>query len=173
MELHFPGRILVSALHYDNRADPTTSDIVSHVIAWHTTFNSAGARLEYGPDWTLIAQWLGGKTVIAPRAGALEWPFNARYVLLSRRLGGHHMLSVRYDRFAVDSRNAEADGEQSGHAWTAAYVFDSGRHWTATLEYLRVTSNSYEESESLDRPGAVTDNQLQLAFRYALGSAGY
>lgn len=173
MELHFPGRVLLTTLHYDNRADPTASDTVSHVFAWHTTFNSAGARVEYGPGWTLIAQWLAGRTEIAPSAGELEWPFDARYVLLSRRFGSHHMLSARYDRFEVDSRNAEADGEDSGHAWTAAYVFDSGRSWTMTLEWLRVTSRSYDESEYLGRAAPLTDTQVQLAFRYALGSAGY
>lgn len=173
MELHFPGRVLLTAFHYDNRADPTSSDTLSHVFAWRTTFNSAGARVEYAPGWTLIAQWLGGETEIAPRAGALKWPFNARYVLLSKRIAAHHMLSARYDRFEVDSRNVEADGEENGHAWTAAYVFDSGRSWTMTLEWLRVTSRSYYQSEDLGYPGPLTGTQVQLAFRYALGSAGY
>lgn len=173
MELHFPGRLLITALHYDNRADPTASDTVSREFAWHTRFNSAGGRLEYGQGWTLIAQWLAGRTEIAPRGGALEWPFDARYVLLSRRFGSHNMLSARYDRFAVDSRNAEADGEDDGHAWTAAYVYDSGRSWTATLEWLRVTSRSYDQSEYLGLSSPVTGNQVELAFRYALGSAGY
>lgn len=172
MELHLPGRALVTTLHYDNRADPASSDTVSHVFAWHTTFNSAGARVEYS-GWTLMAQWLSGQTEIAPRAGALEWPFNARYVLLSRRIGSHHMLTARYDRFEVDSRNLEADGEENGHAWTAAYAFDPGKSWTLTLEWLRVTSNSYDQGEYVDRPGPVTDTQVQLAVRYALGSAGY
>jgi hypothetical protein len=173
LDLHIPGRVLLTALHYDNRADPASSDVVSHVFAWHTTFNSAGARFEYGPGWTLVAQWLAGHTEIAPRAGSLEWPFNAHYVLLSRRLGSHQMLSVRYDGFAVDSRNAEADGEQNGHAYTAAYVFDGGKHWAATLEWLRVTSRSYDQNEYLDRAGPLTDTQVQLAIRYALGSVSY
>lgn len=173
IELRFPGRVLLTALHYDNRADPTSSDTVSHVFAWRTKFDSAGARVEYGPGWTVIAQWLGGRTEIAPGAGALEWPFNARYVLLSRRIGSHHMLSGRYDRFEVDSRNADADGEENGHAWTAAYVFDPGKSWTVTLEWLRVTNRSYYQSEYIGRPGALTDTQIQLAVRYALGSAGY
>lgn len=173
MELHLPGRLLLSALHYDNRADPTSSDTVSHVIAWHTTFDGAGARVEYGPGWTLIAQWLAGRTEIAPQSGALEWPFNARYVLLSRRVGRHHMLSARYDRFEVDSRNLEADGEDTGHAWTAAYVFDSGNSWTLTLEWLRVTSRSYSQMEYLGGASPLTDTQIQLGARYALGAAGY
>jgi hypothetical protein len=172
LELDDPGRLVVTALRYDNRADPSASDTAAHILAWHTAFNSAGARLESGAGWTVIAQWLAGQTEIAPGGNALEWPFNARYLLLSKRLG-HHMLSVRYDRFEVDSRNAEPDGQQSGHAWTTAYVFDPGKSWTVTLEWLRVTSSSYSWGEYLGRSGPVTDNQAQLAFRYALGSTSY
>ena len=173
MDLEYPGRLVITALRYDNRADPTASDAESHVFAWHTDFNSAGARLEYGAGWTVIAQWLAGQTEIAPGGHALEWPFDARYVLLSRRFARRHMLSVRYDRFEVDSRNAEADGAQVGHAWTAAYVFDPGTAWTLTLEWLRVTSSSYRWSENSDHPGPVTDNQAQLSIRYALSSTRY
>lgn len=173
MDLQYPGRILITALRYDNRADPAASDAVSHVFAWHTTFNTAGARIEPGAGWTLIAQWLAGQTEIAPGGNALVWPYAARYVLLSKRLGDRSALSVRYDRFDVDSRNAEADGQQSGHAWTAAYVFEAGKSWTVTLEWLRVTSNSYSWSEDLDQPGPVTDTQAQLSVRYALGATPY
>lgn len=173
MDLQYPGRLVLTALRYDNRADPTASDAESHVIAWHTAFNTAGARMEYGAGWTAIVQWMQGQTEIAPGGHALEWPFDARYVLLSKRFARRHMLSVRYDRFEVDSRNAEADGAQSGHAWTAAYIFDAGKAWTVTVEWLRVTSSSYSWSEELDRPGPVTDNQAQLSVRYALGSTPY
>jgi hypothetical protein len=173
LDLQFPGHLLVTALHYDNRADPTVADTVSHVFAWNTTFNSAGARWESDSGWTVIAQWLAGQTKIAPGGGVLEWPFDARYALLSKRIAPRQTLSVRYDRFEVDSRNAEPDGAQSGHAWTAAYVFDAGKRWTVTVEWLRVTSNSYSWSEETEHPGPITDNQAQLSIRYALGSAAY
>ncbi|HKS95710.1 MAG TPA: hypothetical protein VJV74_06190, partial [Terriglobia bacterium] len=173
MDLQFPGHLLITALRYDNRADPAAADAVSHVLAWHTSFNTVGARMEYGAGWTVIAQWMAGQTEIAPGRHTLEWPFNARYVLLSKRISSRHALSIRYDRFAVDSRNAEADGQQSGHAWTAAYMFDPGKDWRLTLEWLRVTSSSYSWSEDLDLPGPVTDNQVQLSIRYALGSTPY
>jgi hypothetical protein len=117
---------------------------------------------------------MAGRTGIAPLTGPLDWPFNARYALLSKRIGRHHLLSARYDRFEVDSRNTEEeDGRENGHCLTVAYVFDPGRRWTATLEWLRVTSNSYSRGEYLDRAGPVTDTQVQLAFRYSLGSAPY
>ena len=173
VDLQSPGRLVVTALRYDNRADPSAADTVSHVLAWHTSFNTAGARMEFGAGWTAIAQWLAGQTEIAPGGHTLKWPFNARYVLLSKRFTSRQAVSIRYDRFAVDSRNAEADGEQSGHAWTAAYVFDPGKSWRLTLEWLRVTSSSYSWTEDEDLPGPVTDNQVQLSIRYALGSAAY
>ena len=173
MDLEYPGRLVITVLRYDNRADPTAFDAASRVFAWHTAFNSAGARMEYGAGWTAIAQWMQGQTAIAPGGHAHEWPFEARYVLLSKRFGRRHMLSVRYDRFEVDSRNAEADGAQSGHAWTTAYVFDPGNAWKVTVEWLRVTSSSYVWSEEADHPSPVTDNQVQLSVRYALGATLY
>ena len=173
LQLESPGRLMLTALRYDNRANPAAADALQQVFAWRTTFNSAGARLEYGAGWTVIAQWLAGQTEIAPGGSALEWPFNARYLLLSRRLGSRQRLSVRYDRFLVESRNTEPDGEQSGHAWTVAYMFDPGKSWSLTLEGLRVTSNSYSWGEELGRRGPVTDTQVQVAVRYALGAAGY
>src|SRR6185312_12713764 len=130
-------------------------------------------RLEYGAGWTVIAQWLSGQTAIAPRGSHLDWPFDARYLLLSKRVGSRQRLSVRYDRFRVESRNVEPDGEQSGHGWTVAYMFNPGKSWSLTLEGLRVTSNSYIWVEEQSHPGPVTDTQVQLAVRYALGSAGY
>ncbi len=172
MELRYLDRLVVRALRYDNRADPSARDSFSRVMAWHTSFNSAGARAQLGAGWTAIAQWAAGRTSIAPRGGALEWPFSARYGLVSKQLG-HHALSVRYDSFEVDSRNNEPDGAQSGHSWTAAYEFSAGRHWTLTLEWLRVTSSSYSWGEYLGRPGPVTDTQAQLSVRYSLGSTSY
>lgn len=173
LDLQYPGRLVITALRYDNRADPSAFDTVSHVFAWHTSFYSAGARMEYGAGWTAIAQWLSGRTELAPGGRTLAWPFNARYVLLSRRIARRHALSVRYDRFEVESRNAEPDGQQSGHAWTAAYVLDPGKGWTVTLEWLRVTSSSYSWSEYPGRAGPRTDTQAQLSIRYALGSTPY
>jgi len=58
---------------------------------------------------------------------------------------------------------------QSGHAWTAAWLFDADAHWRVALEWLRVRSNSYYRAE-LGGPPVATETQLQLAVRYAFGS---
>jgi hypothetical protein len=169
-EARYLDRVVVRVLRYDNRADPTQLDNVSGAIAWDTSFTSAGVRVESDTGWTGIAQWLDGKTTIAPPGLQLSWPFRAEYALLSRRLG-RHTLSARYDRFQVDSNNLElAGGWQDGHAWTAAYTFNASAHWRVTLEWLRVVSSSYNRQD-LGGPLLATETQLQLAIRYALGSA--
>src|SRR5262249_4872614 len=76
VEARYLDRVVLRFLRYDNRGDPTKLDTVSRAIAWDTRFNSAGLRIETEAGWTLIAQWLDGKTIIIPPpAFYLEWPF--------------------------------------------------------------------------------------------------
>jgi hypothetical protein len=160
--------VTLRVLRYDNRADPSEINAVAHVVAWHTTFTSAGARLETQGGWTAIAQWLDGKTQIAPNGFAAAWPFRSGFGLLSRRLG-RHTFSARYDRFWVDTQGTE-DGSQSGHAVTAAYLYEASAHWHVVLEWLRVTSDSYNRTDLYGGSPWATQTQVQLAVRYALGS---
>jgi hypothetical protein len=169
LEARYLDRALLRVLRYDNRADPTQIDTVSHVIAWDTRFTSAGLRVEADHGWTAIVQWLDGVTIIAPQSVSLEWPFRAEFALLSKRFG-RSTLSARYDHFAVSSNVDEYYGTQDGHAWTAAYVFDADAHWRFTLECVRVVSNSINRQQQ-GGPLSATETQWQLAIRYALGSA--
>ena len=170
LEARYLDRVVLRVLRYDNRADPSVEDIVSNTIAWDTRFNSVGVRVELAEGWTAIAQWLGGETAIAPPGLHLEWPFRADFALLSKRFG-RHTLSARYDRFSIRTNNEETGGGwQDGHAWTAAYIFNASEHWRFTLEWLRVTSSSYNRVEA-GGPALLSETQLQLAIRYATGSA--
>jgi hypothetical protein len=169
LEARYLDRAVLRVLRYDNRADPTDVDTVSHVIAWDTRFTSAGVRLEADHGWTAIVQWLAGVTTIAPQSMTLNWPFQAQFALLSKRFG-RSTLSARYDRFAVQTNSPEVYGVQDGHAWTAAYLFDADAHWRFALECVRVVSSSVNRAEQGGAPLA-TETQWQLAVRYALGSA--
>jgi hypothetical protein len=168
-EARYLDRLVLRVLRYDNRADPTALDTVSHVVAWHTRFTSAGARLETASGWTGIAQWLDGRTEIAPHDFALAWPFRSAYLLVAKHFG-RHMLSVRYDHFSVDAQGVEGDGTQSGHAFTAAYLFDLNAHWRVALEWLRVEDSSYNRADYTGASPYASQTQLQLSLRYALGS---
>lgn len=169
-EARYLDRVVLRVLHYDNHADPTAMDSVSGAIAWNTSFNSAGIRVETDSGWTAIAQWLGGQTNISPDGESMSWPFHAEFALLAKRIG-RHTLALRYDRFEVDAQGySDGDGAQSGHAWTAAYAFDLDSHWRFALEWLQVVSNSYNRAEDGGAP-ILTETQLQLAVRYSIGSS--
>ena len=171
LELRWLDRLVLRALRYDNRADPTAVDNATGAIAWETSFDSVGLRVESATGWTGIVQGLKGNTAIEPGGFYLTWPFKAEYALVAKQLG-KHMLSLRYDRFEVDS-NIGDDGTETGHAWTAAYSYTANEHWRFTLEWLRVRSNSYYRNDVFGLAALATETQLQLAVRYALGSAVY
>ncbi|HEV2285702.1 MAG TPA: hypothetical protein VGR80_06650 [Steroidobacteraceae bacterium] len=171
LEARWLDRLVVRALRYDNRADPTAIDYTSGAIAWETSFTSLGARYESAGGWTAIAQYLEGDTTIAPDGFVLSWPFEAAYGLIARQWG-HHTLSVRYDHFQVDANaNAGGSGAETGHAWTAAYVYAPDEHWRFTLEWLHVASNDYQRAEAFNLAPFASETQLELAVRYAFGSA--
>ncbi len=170
IEARYLDRVTLRLLRYDNRADPTVMDTLAGTIAWHTRFTSAGLRAEGASGWTGIVQWLQGETIIVPGGSTLEWPFNSVYGLVSRRIG-RHTFSARYDHFNVDARGTDGDGEQSGHAWTAAYACDLSPHWRVALEWVQVRSDSYARQDLLGASAYSTQNQAQLSLRYSLGSA--
>jgi hypothetical protein len=171
LEARYLDRVVLRFLRYDNKANPTAADAVTHTIAWNTSFNSAGLRVEGGNGWTAIFQWLQGQTSIAPQGDAVQWPFRASYVLLAKRFGSH-TLSARYDEFEVEGHSddgSDDDGWQKGHAITLAYIFQPGTRWRYTLEWLRVQSTSYNREEFDDGPPTASQTQVQLAIRCALG----
>jgi hypothetical protein len=168
VEGRYLDRVVIRALHYDNRADPSAYDRAIPNSAWATHFNSVGLRAESANGWTAIVQWLDGQTYTELQGEDYRWPFRARFALVSRQIGNHR-LSIRYDSFTVDSESDEGDGAQHGHAWTAAYVFEPDTRWKVTLEWLRVTSDAPDRAIDLGTRSAVTETQVQLAVRFALG----
>jgi hypothetical protein len=169
VEVRYLDRLAVRALRYDNRADPKEFDPQLGDFAWDTRFDSEGLRFESAQGWTAILQWLDGETYIAPGGPWIEWLFDSRFALLSKKIGPH-TLSVRYDDFSVDSNLSDREGVQNGHAWTAAYVLEPNSHWRFTFEWLRVRSELGNRPVYLNESPLATESQLQLAVRYAVGS---
>ncbi len=171
VELKYLDRLTLRALHYDNRADPSIYDAALDDYAWKMKFNSAGARYESPGGWTLITQWMQGETYVAAPASSREWPFNARFFLLSKRFG-RHSLTARYDDFSIGFSINDFDiGEQTGRAWTLAYVAELNPHWRVTLEWVKVDSDLGTRRFYLGDPPGAIERGLQLAVRYAIGPA--
>jgi hypothetical protein len=168
IEAKYFDRVVVRALHYDNRADPEAFDSSIPSFAWQTHFNSVGLRVESASGWTAIMQYLDGETYIEVEDVDYRWPFRARFALVSKQICNHR-VSIRYDSFAVNSRTDDGEGEQHGHAWTAAYVFEPDTRWRFTLEWLRVKTDTANRALELSIPRVATETQVQLAVRVALG----
>ena len=169
VEARYFDRVVIRALHYDNRGDPEAFDAATGNFAFDTHFNAVGIRAQSADGWTAIAQYLDGDTAVESEDDYLGWPFKARFALVSREIT-HGRISLRYDSFAVKSEYIEGGGTQHGHAWTAAYVFEPDTRWRFTLEWLRVVSNAENRPIYLGVPPRATETQVQLAARFALGA---
>lgn len=158
--------IELRALHYDNCGDPTAFD---GSFAWDTHFNVAGLRFEPGEHWTLIAQWLGGETIVGGAGSFLPtqlWDLQTGFALASFAWGPSR-ISVRYDRFRTRQRQGFEipNYDDTGHAASVAWLRDLGEHWQLAAEWLRIRS-TFDEREELGLPATIDETQTQLVLRY-------
>jgi hypothetical protein len=167
-QARYRDRATLDVLHYDNRADPREFDAALRDFAWHTTFDAAALRVETGNGWTFLAQAIDGETIVAP-AARRDWKFDSQSLLAARRFGAH-MVTARYDEFAVEYAINPAAWDEDGHAWTFAYSFDRGGPWRFALEWLRVTSDVHARIRRGESPLA-TESKLEFSARYAIRGA--
>ncbi|HTP40110.1 MAG TPA: hypothetical protein VMI92_11115 [Steroidobacteraceae bacterium] len=156
------------ALHYDNRADPAVRKESISDYAWHTSFNTAGARWDGQHGTALIAQWMDGTT----RASANElytWDFNTWFVLAAQNFGKQR-LAVRYDRFNTH-QDAEYAGPDASHnpgkALTFGWTWDMREHVQLAAEWLRIDS-TYNVRAMLGETPRAVEHSVQLALRLSL-----
>jgi hypothetical protein len=158
---------VVRLLRYDNRGDPSVS--AGKDSAWRTRFNSLGWRWELPTHTTLIVQALDGDTGVGDSddgRGFLIMNYWSYFGLASQTFGAHR-VSLRYDRMYTDmERGAEFyPGEQSAHAWTAAYLWDVAARWQLAAEAIRI-SGSLQQRAFIGQPTSATEENFQLAVRY-------
>ena len=164
--LRYLDRVELRYTRYDNRADPEAFDAGINDFAWLTTFDSVGLRVETAGGWTLIAQWLGGKTEIEPESGYEEWEFSSTFALLSKAVG-RHRFSVRADWFDTDhvETSWSPPSEETGDALTAGYTYERDDHWSCAIEALQIKSD-VSQRVLLGETTRATERQLQLLVRY-------
>jgi len=135
-------RARLTAMHYDNRADPLS--LRDGQYGWSTDFNHAGAQIDLPLGLGLVAQWMEGVTGMGPTINGtmvIDNDFASYFLLLTRRFDKHR-VSLRYDDFEVvdrDSTPLDANDEH-GDALTLAYRFDQSERLSFELEWLRITT---------------------------------
>lgn len=166
---HYRGLIEWRALHYDNRANLAIEDKKIGDAAWLTYFDSLGTRWTPDDAWTLIAQWLHGRTYEDPSTPHNAWSFDSEFLLASLQHGPMR-YTLRYDRFGMQETHSSFEYipillADHGHAWTVACIREFNRHWNLTLEGIRSESTVPLRS-LIAQPPYAREQLLQLALRY-------
>ena len=158
----YAGRFSLSALHYDNRADPLRVD--RGQWAWKTRFDHLGLRYLPATDWEVLAQAMTGQTITGPRLVALD--FRAWYLLLARQFGDD-TLAIRYDHFLTrqNDRLPADNNDENGHGLTLSYTHAIDRQWRLTGEWLHISSTRPARS-LIGQAHYARDDSLTLALRW-------
>ena len=168
--LNYRGLLEARVLHYDNRARISHDNATIRDDPWVTYFESMGLRWTPTAEWTLITQWLHGRTYDDIGLPTNAWSFDSEFLLGSYKRGPMR-YSARYDRFSTlqtASNFIQYIGfylGDDGHAWTLAATRQLSEHWTAVLEGIQVDSDVAQRAFTGELP-YQRERQLQLAIRY-------
>jgi len=163
-----PAQDRLTALVYDNRADPTAEvDYAGRELyAWHTRFWHVGGQHRIG-DVVLLAQAMRGSTVFEPAPGfQLDTRFAAGYLLAGWDLG-RWQPAVRFDMFQARQLPASlpAPLDEHGNAITLALNWRPQPHLRVSAELLRVDSMR-DQRRQADLDPRQHELQLQGSLRW-------
>jgi len=165
-EWRFDRRLLIRAMHFDNRAVPTA--IVNGQYGWATAFDHVGLQTTLPGDINFIAQWVNGSTVMGPvvnGAHVVDVEYASYFMLLTRTFEKHR-VAVRYDNFDVIENDStpEDDNSEYGHAWTLNYQYRLTDKINLAVEWLSIKTHRSGWVYYGITPTA-TERQTQLALR--------
>jgi len=161
-------RITLSAMHYDNRAEPTA--IRNGQIAWKTRFDHASAEIELAGDIKLIGQYMVGDSLIDNRVTGFgsDVDYRAWFVMLTRLINKHR-LSLRYENFKVDDldqfRTSVHNSDETGNSWMLAYRYKYDEKIQLGIEWLQIKSNR-DSRLLIEGLASETEKQLLLNISY-------
>ncbi len=174
VEWRYAKRVRVQVAHYDNRADP--SAFSDGQWAWGTEFYHLGLQASLPAQLGLVAQWMQGETywitgarpngTLSPSSELVEDVFRSRFLMLTRRVGAAHRLSLRYDTFGMFREDTEPRfHSDQGHAWTLGYRYERTKQLSAGIEWLEIVSR--RDVWSFYSPVTeATERQLRLQVTY-------
>ena len=170
-EWRFNQRLLIRAMHYDNRADPTADK--GGQYAWTTKFEHIGVHAALPGDWELLFQWMTGSTVMGDVANGvhdLDAEYNSLYLMVTKAFD-RHRLSVRYDKFEVteNDQTPQDNNAEDGNAWTLAYFYDFSDKLSFGAESLSIKTDRFSwQYYGLDP--TRTEKQLQVTAQLRFGN---
>ena len=142
-EWRFGKKLIVRAMHYDNRAVPTA--IENGQYGWTTIFDHIGLQTTLPGGVGFIAQWMTGSTVMGPvmnGAHVVDVEYDSYFALLTRSFDKHR-ISARYDHFDVTQNDAtpEDNNTENGHAWTVNCQYSFSDKVSLAAEWLSIKTH--------------------------------
>jgi hypothetical protein len=142
-EWRFSKKLLVRAMHYDNRADPTV--IENGQYGWTTRFDHIGVQTTLPGDIGFVGQWMTGSTVMGPvmnGAHVVDVEYDSFFALLTRSFDKHR-ITARYDHFDVTQNDTtpEDNNLENGHAWTLNYQYGISDKVSVAAEWLSIKTH--------------------------------
>jgi hypothetical protein len=176
-EWRYARRALVQVARYDNRADPWS--FAERQWGWHTSFDHLGLQVELPLNLGLIAQWMRGTTdwvsggrpdgTYPAQPEVVEDYFTAKFLMLTRKWGGAHRVSLRRDDFGIVRPEwVPALHADDGHAWTLSYRYERNERFSGGVEWLRIESQRDLWPYFYGVPARATEDQLRLQFSVRL-----
>lgn len=153
----------LSALYYDNRANPTEFDGVQY--GWNTNFLNGGVHLNLPANFEVIAQYMKGNSVMGFN-NMVDIDFYAWFLLATVELD-RHRFTVRFDEFGVDDRDRyqlQDNNNEDGWAFLAAWILKTRENHRFAVEYLHIHSDRPARSQS-----KLSDNTFQASYRILFG----
>jgi len=146
----------LNATYYNNRGQSTKFDGVQY--AWHTDFTNVGLDVPIKEHFEFLSQFLTGRSKMGI-GDMVNIHFYSFYFLGSAEFEPFR-FTVRYDDFRVQDRDAyqaQDDNNESGYAWTFAWMMKVLEKHRIAVELLHVHS---------ERVVTKSEWQLQTSFRF-------
>ncbi len=127
IRLSLPERAMIQFARVDNRTQLLIRNPPD--VPWRTKFNVVSADVGTSSPTTLAGEWAYGTTTVAFPGGTFGEKFDTAYLLLSHKTGTDRW-TARVERFKI--------GDESGHAYTVAWLRETSPHVRSGVEYERV-----------------------------------
>ena len=159
-----PQRGNVQYTYVDNNGD---RELHGLEYAWDTRFHLLGGEVGRTDGFTLAAEYLFGKTVMGVPTGVAA-EFWTAYLLASHK-HARNRWSARYELFHTGDEDHTPGGEnndESGRAWTLAWLYDVTPTVRAAFEFTQVTGDRAAARQYGFEP-STTAHAFTLELRYS------
>lgn len=151
-----PDVFSIKVSYFDNRGD---RQLHRGEYAWDTSFFDIGYHWQIDGQWELLGEFVRGKTGMGGGLASVDADFSNVYIMSSWKQGANR-ISLRYEDFELQEKDFSLaeNNNDSGNAWTIAWIYQNDSPWQLGLEYVSLRSKNAAQIQS----GFVGNNQEKM-----------